>query len=438
MTDETKERQAPIGEAVSSSTLPEPETGERLAAETAPHAGSTSEEQAPDPYSFSEDRYGGDPYEPQAGDSYAFPEDPYRGEPYQSPEPEPQREEAEQGLENVYNSQLAPYEPPPMTLTPEPVKTAVQVVQPPPPPPPPPDEDDSEDEEEGGMLRMSFMDHLEELRVRILRCLIGVGVAFVLSLSFVNPLWRIVEAPAIIALKHLHFNPQLVAITPMEQFSIIYVKMPLLVSVFLSAPWILYQVWAFISPGLYKRERRFAVPFILTTAGLFITGGLFAYFVAFRYGLEFLLGIGRDINVAPMVSINEYFDLFVNVTLGIAVVFELPVVIFFLTLLRIASPRFLMRHSRYAVLAIVVLAAIVTPTPDVFNLMLFAVPMCMLFFVGVFAGHLLVLKREGKTFPWGKVFLALLAVILIAGGLVYLSIAHYHYHLIQHWPYLTK
>jgi sec-independent protein translocase protein TatC len=224
----------------------------------------------------------------------------------------------------------------------------------------------------------------------------------------------------------------------MEQFSIIWVKMPLLVSLFVGSPWVLYQVWAFISPGLYKRERRYAVPFILCTAGLFIAGGLFAYFVAFRYGLEFLLGIGRDINVAPMVSINEYFDLFMNVILGIAVVFELPVLIFFLTLLHIASPRFLIRNSRYAVLGIVILAAIVTPTPDVFNLMLFAVPMCMLFFIGVFVSYLLVLKREGKTFPWGKVWLAITALILAAAGVVALLIFRYHFHVIQHWPFLAK
>src|SRR6185437_14924242 len=141
------------------------------------------------------------------------------------------------------------------------------------------------------------------------------------------------------------------------------------------------------------------------TAGLFITGGCFAYFIAFRYGLEFLLGIGRDIHVTPVVSINEYFDLFVNVTLGVGLVFELPVLIFMLTLLRLASPRFLIRHSRYAVLAIVVLAAIVTPTPDVFNLMMFALPMTLLYFVGVFASYLLVLKREGRRYPWGMTLL---------------------------------
>ena len=251
------------------------------------------------------------------------------------------------------------------------------------PPPPPADEDD--DPEEQGMLRMSFMEHLEELRSRIIKALYGLLVAFVFSLVFAGQLWDIISEPAVAALKHLGVvPPQLVQITPMESFSIIWVQLPLLCSVFLASPWIVYQVWAFISPGLYKRERRWAAPFVLITAGLFIAGGLFAYFLAFRFGLEFLLGIGMSNSVKPMVSITEYFDLFVNVTLGVGLVFELPVLIFLLTLLRVASPRFLLRHSRYAILAIVIAAAIITPTPDVFNLMLFAIPMCALYFVGVF------------------------------------------------------
>jgi sec-independent protein translocase protein TatC len=310
---------------------------------------------------------------------------------------------------------------------------------PPPPPPPPPGSDDEEDDEEKGMLRMSFMEHLEELRTRILRALIGIIVAFLVSITFCKYLWDVVKAPAVIALQHLGIHPpNLVAISPMDQFNIIYLKLPLLVSIFLGSPWILYQVWAFISPGLYKREKRWAVPFILCTAGLFITGGLFAYFVAFRYGLEFLLGIGRDVNISPMVSMVEYFDLFVNVTLGVGLVFEMPVIIFFLTLLRLASPRFLLRHSRYAILAITILAAIVTPTPDVFNMMIFAVPMVMLFFVGVFASHLLVLKREGKQFPWGTVLLVILGVALVIAATVALLIYRYHYHVIHKWPYLAR
>ncbi len=316
---------------------------------------------------------------------------------------------------------------------------AVAQIPPKPPPPPPPDDEDGDegDEEEKGMLRMSFMEHLEELRSRLLKAIGGMIVAFILSIGFCKDLWEVVSAPAVTALKHLGINPpNLTIITPMENFNVIYLKLPLLVSVFVGSPWIFYQLWAFISPGLYKREKRWAVPFIVCTAGLFITGGCFAYFVAFRYGLEFLLGIGRDVHVTPMVSISEYFDLFVNVTVGVGLVFEMPVIIFFLTLLRLASPRFLLRHSRYAILAITVIAAVVTPTPDVFNMMLFAVPMVLLFFVGLFASYLLVLKREGKRFPWGKIALGVLALLLIIAGVVVVLVHYHHFQLIPKWPFL--
>lgn len=319
------------------------------------------------------------------------------------------------------------------------VASAPGGTKPPAIPPPPPDEGDDDEE---GMLRMSFMEHLEELRARIIRCLWGIGVAFVLSLVFADRLWDIVREPAVEALKHLNVVPPRLAVTaPMEGFSIIWVKLPVLCAVFLASPWIVYQAWAFISPGLYKRERRLAAPFIISTAGLFIAGGLFAYFLAFRYGLTFLLGIATMNDVQPVVTITEYFDLFVNVTLGVGLVFEMPVVIFTLTLLHLASPRFLMRHSRYAILAIVILAAIVTPTPDVFNLMLFAVPMCALYFVGVFLGYLLVLKREGQRFPWLKVLLVFFGVLMLFAALVYMAVGHYHYHgwhFINHWPFLTQ
>jgi sec-independent protein translocase protein TatC len=324
-----------------------------------------------------------------------------------------------------------------VTAPPVEVVTQTGLIRRPPPPPTPPVVA-PEDEEEDGMLRMSFMEHLEELRNRIIRALYGLGVAFVLSLGFAGKLWDVVSDPAVEALKHLHVNPpRLVILTPMEAFSVIWVELPLLASVFLASPWIVYQVWAFISPGLYKKEKRLALPFVLLTAGLFIAGGCFAYFLAFRYGLEFLLGIGMMNNVTPVVSITEYFDLFVNVTLGVALVFELPVVIFLLTLLRLLSPRFLLRHSRYAILAIVIAAAIITPTPDVFNLMLFAIPMCALYFVGVFSGLLLVMRREGRVVPWAKVVSIVLGALIVIGAVTFAMI-HFHMHFISNWPYLTK
>src|SRR5262249_22230384 len=270
-----------------------------------------------------------------------------------------------------------------------------------------------------------------------IRALIGIGVAFAASIFFMDSLWAFVSRPAVAALKTLGYEPYLVQVSPMEGFNVIWVKLPILCSVFIASPWILYQVCAFISPGLYQRERKWAAPFVLGSAGLFILGGMFAYFVAFRYGLTFLLSIGRGNYVKPMVSITEYFDLFVNVTLGVGLVFELPVIIFFLTLLRVVTPSFLLNHSRYAILAIFIIAAIVTPTPDVFNLMLFATPMCLLFYVGIFAGYLLVLHRENRRFPWKTAITIIIAVLLLLALVLYLAITKYGVKVVPHWPFFT-
>src|SRR5215469_16849373 len=305
------------------------------------------------------------------------------------------------------------------------------------PPPPPPD--GGEGDEDEGMLRMSFLEHLEELRSRIIRALLGILVAFIVSLAFAGPLWKVIAQPAVQALKTLGVNPpELTQITPMEAFNTIWVKIPLLCAAFLASPWVLYQGWAFVSPGLYRRERRWAAPFIVCSAGLFILGGLFAYFVAFRYGLTFLLGLGQGYGIRPMVSISNYSNMFFNVILGVGLVFELPVLIFFLTLLRIASPQFLLRNSRYAILAIFVIAAVVTPTPDAVNMMIFATPMVLLFFVGIFASYLLVLSREGRRFPWHKTLLIGGIVLLLITAVLVLAITKYGIHVVPHWPFFLR
>ncbi len=336
------------------------------------------------------------------------------------------------------------YPEPPTPLPPVPVQALATRPRRPggggktPPPPPPPSGGGGDDDDEG-MLRMSFLEHLEELRTRVIRSLMGVAVAFGLSLFYSNQLWDFVCQPAVGALKALGYKEQnLVQIEPMEAFNVIWFKLPVLCAIFLAAPWILYQVWAFISPGLYRRERRWAAPFVLGGGGLFILGGIFAYFVVFRFGLTFLLSIGQGNHVVAMVSITEYFNLFVNVTLGVGLIFELPVLIFLAILLRLVTPSFLIRHSRYAILAIFIIAAIVTPTPDVFNLMLFAVPMCVLFYVGIFAGYLLVLHRENRRFPWKKTITIVIPVLLLLALVLYLSITRYGMKLVPHWPFLTK
>jgi sec-independent protein translocase protein TatC len=303
--------------------------------------------------------------------------------------------------------------------------------------PPRPNSPD-EDEEDDGMLRMSFLEHLEELRSRIIRILIGVGVALGVSLTFCDPLWRVVVKPAKAALTANGYQPTLAQHSPMEAFNIIWFQLPLVCSIFLASPWVLYQVWAFISPGLYKREKRWAVPFVLGTAGLFILGGLFGYFVAFRYGLTFLLGIGVGKDIVTYISITEYFDMFVNVILGVGVVFELPVLIFFLILLRLVTPAFLIRHSRYAILIIFIIAAVVTPTPDIFNMTLFALPMLVLYYLGVFLGYLFILHREGRQFPWVNVLKITVLLLLLAAGVLYVAVIRHALKLVPHWPFFMR
>ncbi len=256
---------------------------------------------------------------------------------------------------------------------------------------------------------MTLMGHLSELRNRLIKALIGVAVAYAISLTFTEPLWKFVCRPAAQALESLGYPPILYIIDPMDGFNIIWIKLPIVLAIFLSAPWVLYQLWAFIAPGLYRSERRWVVPFTVCSAALFVAGGAFAYLVLFRYGLRFLLSIGRGDGVGAMVSMEHYFGLFVNVVLGVGVMFELPVLIFLLTAIGLVTPRFLVRNSRYAILAIFILAAIITPTSDVVNLTLLAGPMCALFALGVFASYLYTLRREGRAFPWA-------IAALITGG----------------------
>lgn len=299
-------------------------------------------------------------------------------------------------------------------------------------------DDEDEDSDEEGMLRMSFLEHLEELRNRIVKALAGAAVAFAFAIYFADEIWKLVSSPAREALIQAGYEEDLAMMTPTEGFSVIWVQLPIITAIFLSSPWILYQIWAFIAPGLYKKERKWAVPFVICSAGLFILGGLFAYFVAFKLGLGFLLGIGVGKGVKPVISISNYVDLFTNVSLGMGLVFELPVLIFFLSLLRIVTPGFLVRNSRYAILAIVVVAAIVTPTPDVVNLMLLALPMTLLYFMGVFAAYLLTLSRENKRFPWLILFLIVAGFFAIFAGGTYLAVTNFGWKLVPQYPFLIR
>jgi sec-independent protein translocase protein TatC len=314
-------------------------------------------------------------------------------------------------------------------VKPEPAPAPVKAPPKPPPPPPPPAEEEEEDEE---MARMSFLEHLEELRTRIVRVLIGVVVIYLGALAFADVLFDIFKRPFEVS----YPGVQLSQLTPTEMFYIEYIKLPLLAAIFLGAPWIMLQVWGFIAPGLYKRERRLAGPFIVTTALLFVLGGLFCYFVALPLALGFLLSLSADAGVQQVISLTSYYDMFFNLHVGLGAVFQMPVVIFFFTLLRITSPAFLMRNGRYAILLIFIAAAIITPTPDVTTMLTFAGPMILLYYAGIGASYLIVLRRENRKFPWGAVILilfGLLAVVALIGAFL---VVQMNYRLVPYWPFL--
>jgi sec-independent protein translocase protein TatC len=309
--------------------------------------------------------------------------------------------------------------------------------KPPPPPPPPSGDGGDSGDDDDGMARMSFLEHLEELRTRILQSVYGLGIVYLGCLIFAGRLWQIVAEPFLGAVRNYDPPITLTQLTTTETFYLVYFKIPLVFGVFVAAPWLMYQAWSFISPGLYKRERRWALPFILCTAGLFVLGGVFGYFVALRFAIAFLVGVGVDLGISPMISADSYFNTAIAIILGLGVVFQMPVVIFFLTLIRLVTPAFLLNNVRYAILIIFVLAAAITPTADVFNMILFAGPMILLFYVGIFASYLLVLSREGRKMP-GRVVLAIVAVLLLAAaGTVYYLQAVQGYQFINQFPWFV-
>jgi sec-independent protein translocase protein TatC len=314
----------------------------------------------------------------------------------------------------------------------EPEPAAAPVITPPKPPPPPSPPAEEEDDDEG-MARMSFLEHLEELRTRIVRVLIGVAVIYLGALAFADVLFAIFKHP----FEASYPNVQLSQLTPTEMFYIQYIKLPLLAAIFLGAPWIMLQVWGFIAPGLYKRERRLAGPFIITTAFLFVLGGLFCYYVALPLALGFLLSLSADAGVQQVISLTSYYDMFFNLEVGLGVVFQMPVVIFFFTLLRITSPAFLMRNGRYAILLIFIAAAIITPTPDVTTMLTFAGPMILLYYAGIGASYLIVLRRENRKFPWGSLILILVGLLIAAVLVGAFLVVQLNYQLVPYWPFLV-
>ncbi|MBI4460412.1 MAG: twin-arginine translocase subunit TatC [Acidobacteria bacterium] len=240
------------------------------------------------------------------------------------------------------------------------------------------------------MRKMSFLDHLDELRRRLFYALIAVAAGFAVCWTFADEIYAGLALPLTNTLRELKMEDTLVYTSPVAPFNL-YIKLAFLAGVFVASPFVLWQVWAFISPGLYPREKKYAIPFVLLSSGLFVAGGVFAYAIAFPAALRFLLTFGHQFR--PMITINEYFSLASTLILGLALLFELPVLILLLTFLRLITPRFLLRNFRYAVLLIFIAAAIITPTPDVPTMMLFATPLIVLYLFSIGLSYLVFRSR---------------------------------------------
>ncbi len=226
--------------------------------------------------------------------------------------------------------------------------------------------------------RMSLLDHLSELRSRLIRAVLGLSVGFVVCLFFAEQIFSIAAAPV---RKVLPANTTLV-FTGLPDPLFVYIKISFIVGIFLTIPYILYQLWSFVKPGLYEKERRLAAPAIVFATGLFYLGGAFAYFIVFPAAFAFFLQFVNP-DLQPMIAIREYTSLVVMLMLAFGAVFETPIVVVFLGLLGLYDSTKLRKGRRYFVVIAFVIGAILTPTPDPLNQTLMAVPMMLLYEVGI-------------------------------------------------------
>jgi sec-independent protein translocase protein TatC len=235
---------------------------------------------------------------------------------------------------------------------------------------------------------MTFLEHLEELRKRLFNSVIAVLIAFCVCCFFAKKIFYFVALPLTAALGS---GKKLAYMSLAEPFTL-YMKIAFVAAIFLSAPCVIYQLWLFISPGLFPRERGYAFPFIFFATLFFLLGGFFGYRVVFPTLCKFFLSVGEDFD--PVLRINDYFSLFSKTLLGIAVVFEMPVLIFFLAKLGIITHTFMLKKWRWAIVIIFIIAAVLTPTPDMATQAAVAFPMLGLYFLSIGVAYFFGKKRN--------------------------------------------
>ena len=238
----------------------------------------------------------------------------------------------------------------------------------------PPDEDD--DSPAAG--KMSFLEHLDELRKRLVNSAIAIAVGVVAGFALINRIVDFILAPTRQALPP---GVKLIYTEPGEAFSL-YVQIALIIGVVFAAPFIMYQVWMFIAPGLYSNEKRLAIPFVLFTTIGFLLGAAFNHYIAFPFMMAFFASFNTP-DLAFMPKLDDVFGLYTKMLLGMGLVFQMPTVVFFLAKMKLITARFLISNFKYAFLIIFVVAAVITPTGDMMTQTIFAAPMVGLYFLSI-------------------------------------------------------
>ena len=225
--------------------------------------------------------------------------------------------------------------------------------------------------------KQPFLAHLEELRNRLIVCAIAIGIGFVISYIFSKQLFSFLILPLTEVLpadSHLIF-------TNLPEMFIAYIKVALIAGITLAIPVIFYELWMFLAPALYRREKGYLIPFVLFSSILFLVGSLFGYFVVFPYGFKFFIGFAtEDIQALP--SVKQYFSFTIRLLLAFGLVFELPVVVFFMTKIGLITPDSMKRFRKFAILSSFILSAILTP-PDVATQIMMALPIIILYEVSI-------------------------------------------------------
>jgi len=253
---------------------------------------------------------------------------------------------------------------------------------------------------------MPLTAHLGELRKRIIISLVAVTITFVIAFNYSEEIFRFIMFPLKYGLDFsarklsFHFVPQdklhntkLVFLAPAEAFWM-NLKVAFVAGVIVALPVIFHQLWLFISPGLLQKEKKYVLPFILFATALFLAGAAFCFFIVLPFAMGFLLTYKVGDFLMPMLSVGQYVDFCLKFILAFGVIFELPIAIIFLTKMGIVTPQGLARNRKFAVLLAFIAGAILTPTPDAFNQTLMAVPIILLYEVGIWISPIFVKKNE--------------------------------------------